>query len=102
MSLRDLGTDRLFWPDLAAILRWLPNDSPLQRALHPEWAGWTVTNDQTAMVIDALRGANWQRSNGKGPRPDPSWRPSDVAEQRAKDERLRARAARHQQKLRGG
>lgn len=38
-------------------------------------AAWSTTDHLLAHVVDAARGANWQRGGGKGPRPKPVPRP---------------------------
>ena len=96
LSLAALGTARLTWPDLRAILAWLPSTSPFKRATEPEWAGWGIAEQQRAVQIDALQGANWQRGHAKGePPPPPSWRPQQVAADRDKAARNKERERRH-------
>jgi hypothetical protein len=53
----------------------LPADSATRRVLDPEASGWGVTEHLLAAGVDALRGANWQRSGGKGAKPKPLPRP---------------------------
>lgn len=43
--------------------------------MHPDAAGWGLSEQLLAAAIDALRAANWQRSGGKGPYPKPVPRP---------------------------
>lgn len=64
LRLRDLGTDRLSWGDLWAIVRNAPRDSALYRALNPDHE-WTLTDLLLAEVADAVRVANWQRGSAK-------------------------------------
>lgn len=64
LRLRDIGPD-FTWHDLAVITRNLPLDSALSRAhLGPDYQ-WTLANLLAAAEVDALRVANWQRSDAK-------------------------------------
>jgi hypothetical protein len=47
----------------------------VRRLVAPDSAGWTLESHLLAVVADALRGANWQRSGGKGSKPKPIPRP---------------------------
>ena len=75
LRLRDLGTDKLSWRDLAVIARQLPRESALARAMVEESSQWGVTEHLLALVVDVLAVANWQRGGGKGSRPKPLPRP---------------------------
>lgn len=65
------GTDRLSWRDFIVVVRECAADSPIMRWNDPEGFGWGVGEYLTAAAVDALHGANWQRSGGKGKRPEP-------------------------------
>lgn len=75
LRLEWLGTEALSWRDLKVITRNLPPGSALGRAMHPDSHAWGLTEQLLASAVDALAGANWQRANGKGPRPTPIPRP---------------------------
>lgn len=53
------------------LLEWLPEGSALQasRAGGPEHRPWTVPNILTAGILNGVAAGNWQRSGGKGKRP---------------------------------
>lgn len=74
VALTDLGR-RLSWRRLLVLIRHLPPSSSVAVLTHgPQWA----TGDYLlAAAVDALHGANWQRSGGKGSRPKPIPRPGD-------------------------
>lgn len=61
---------------------------------------WTSQTHLTAAVLDALNGANWQRGDGKSKKPDPTPRPSELAERAAVTDRHIERARRFQQRNR--
>lgn len=69
------GTDRLSWRDFIVVVRECGNDSPIMRWHDPDGFGWGVGEYLTVAAVDALHGANWQRSGGKGKRPEPMPRP---------------------------
>ena len=74
----------------------LPSGSALRRRTEPEWADWTIAEDQRAALLDATQGGNWQRGHAKGePPPHPSWRPHQVAADREKAARNKERERRH-------
>lgn len=53
-------------------------DSHLYRSMHPDEAGWTLTNHLLAMIADALRWLQWAKTKdgAKGRnRPEPITRP---------------------------
>lgn len=60
----------------------LPAGSQVWVALGVDLA-WTSEAHLTAAVVDALNGANWQRGDGKGKKPDPIPRPTDLARKAA-------------------
>lgn len=81
LRLRDVGTERLSWGDLYAVLRHSPRSSALFRALHPDDHEWTLPALLLAEVADAARVANWQRGSGKkADYPKPIPRPGVVPE----------------------
>lgn len=55
-------------------MRYLPAEAACRRELD-ESAGWSLTDQLLAATLDTLRGANWQRSGGKGAKPKPIPRP---------------------------
>ena len=71
------GTDRLNWRDLLVIIRESSRSSALMRHLKPAESQWDTNSYLLASAVDALHGANWQRSGGNGKRPDPVPRPND-------------------------
>ena len=71
-TLADLFTGDLTWRRLSALVRHLPADSALARALARDDAPWLdPAATLLAAAVDELRAANWQRSGGRGPRPTP-------------------------------
>lgn len=76
LDLNDLGTRRLDWCRLKAVLRWLPHDSAFGRSLRGEDAEWGLAEHLLAGIHDLLAAGNWQRAGKKGaPRPKPLPRP---------------------------
>lgn len=65
------GTDRLSWADVAAMTREALPGSAVLRWVDP----WDIDTHLLAGVLDALNGANWQRSGGRGGAPRPVPRP---------------------------
>lgn len=59
--------------------------SPLGVALHGDAARWGVSEHLLATAVDALLGANWQRSGGKGAKPKPVRRPDPRAEKKRRE-----------------
>lgn len=56
---------------------------------------WTTESHLLAQAVDALNGANWQRSGeGKGQAPKPIPRPSDIKAEREKQASMLERAQR--------
>lgn len=80
MRLRDLFTGDLTRRELITYIRYLPRDSALGRALLGEAADWSPEMHRLTDVAELLAGANWQRANGKGPKPKPIKRPRVVAD----------------------
>lgn len=65
VDLRSLLFPRTQWRRLAA----------LTDGMYGDGARWGPTEHLLATTVDTLRGANWQRSGGKGKRPKPIERP---------------------------
>ncbi len=57
------------------LVKYLPAGSALAREQAGEAAHWGLSEQLLASAVDALNGANWQRSGGKGTRPKPVQRP---------------------------
>lgn len=55
-------------------------------------AAWTVGEHLQAVQVDLSAGANWQRANGKGKRPDPIDRPADIKKAMDRADRVAAKA----------
>ena len=77
LDLNDLGTDRLDWRRVRAVITYLPSTSALARSIHGDKALWSTTEHLLASAVDALNVANWQRTGKKGGRPKPIVRPGD-------------------------
>ena len=69
------GTDRLNWRDVQVVILEADQGSAIARCELGESAFWTVDTHLLAGVLDALNGANFQRSVGRGKRPAPTPRP---------------------------
>ncbi|MEV8134292.1 hypothetical protein [Microbacterium aurantiacum] len=79
-SLDDLGTEELSWVDFRAFVRWSPPASAYSRSVFGERAPWNdLATQLLAEAVNALRGGNWQRGGGKGPRPKPIEPPPEKA-----------------------
>ena len=65
LRLRDLGTDRLTWHELAVIVKHLPRSSALVRVIEGDDHPWGLAEQLLAAAVDALSAANWQRGEGK-------------------------------------
>lgn len=72
LRLRWLGTERLTWRDLGVLVKFVPPDSPLARAIEPARSAWGLQEQLLAGIFDVLRFANW---SGKGDKPKPLPRP---------------------------
>ena len=70
-----MGSPRLSWLDLLVFVQHAPRSSAVSRALIGEATDWGVTEHLLAAAVDALNGANWQRSGAKGKQPKPVKRP---------------------------
>ncbi|MEU3009457.1 DUF5361 domain-containing protein [Nocardia asteroides] len=75
---RMLGTAGLGWAELRVIVKHLPPDSALHRAMYPEASRWQVGEHLLAEVADSLRWLMWARTDdgrrGRN-RPEPIARP---------------------------
>ena len=71
------GTDRLNWRDVQVVVLEADQGSAIARCELGESAFWTVDTHLLAGVLDALNGANFQRSGGRGKRPSPVPRPGE-------------------------
>ena len=71
------GTDRLNWRDVQVVILEADQGSAIARCELGESAFWTVDTHLLAGVLDALNGANFQRSGGRGKRPSPIPRPGE-------------------------
>jgi hypothetical protein len=74
-----VGTKKLGWHDLLAFVKDTRAGSALAIALHGERARWTDREYLMAMMVDALNGANWQRTGKRSGRPKPVVRPGQVS-----------------------
>lgn len=87
LRLRHLGTSKLTWDELAAVIAFLPTDSAVSRALNPQWM-WGVGEHLAAGMVDALRWLVWAKSDdarhGRN-RPKPVPRPGIAAPERIGD-----------------
>ena len=82
-SLDDLGTELLSWRDLLVIVNQQPPGSAIDRAMHPDNAGWGMSEMLLAAAVDALNVANWQRGGGHQrdypkPIPRPGVKPNEA------------------------
>lgn len=71
------GTDRLNWRDVQVVILEADQGSAIARYELGESAFWTVDTHLLAGVLDALNGANFQRSGGRGKRPEQVPRPGE-------------------------
>ena len=71
------GTDRRNWRDVQVVILEADPGSAIARCELGESAFWTVDTHLLAGVLDALNGANFQRSGGRGKRPSPVPRPGE-------------------------
>lgn len=88
-------------PRAANLAFHLPHGSEVFRALGLD-ESWTTGEHLAALIADQLAAANWQRGGGKGTRPKPILRPSDMQARRDREERDRQRALRYRAKKRAG
>lgn len=59
--MRELGTETLGWHDLKVIIRWLPSESALFRAMNPDHR-WQLTQYLLADITDSLRWLVWAKT----------------------------------------
>lgn len=79
LRLEDVGTERLTWIDLRAILTHLPTSSAYVRERNGGQPVWTITDYLLAAAVDALQAGNWQRSGKRNaPKPKPVPRPGQA------------------------
>lgn len=78
VALSDLFVGRLSWRRLAVLLRHLPIDSATVREVHGDGVAWDATQHLLATLIDVERMALWQRSGGRGKRPERMQRPGET------------------------
>lgn len=93
VDLLDVWRGTLTLRRISVLVDGLPASSATQRALYPETAGYTHGDFLLMDVVDALHGANWQRSGGPGAAPKPMVRPGDTAARDAKADVMAAKAA---------
>lgn len=79
LRLADLTCGLLTWRRLGVLVRHLPTDGALARALHGEAVRWSTADHLMATTVDLLASANWQRGGGKGKRPRRLPRPGSSA-----------------------
>jgi hypothetical protein len=63
------------WRDLKVFVRHVDSHSHLYRAMFPEAAGWDLTNQLVATVVDIMRWFQWVKGGCEGSPPDPIKRP---------------------------
>lgn len=56
-------------------------------------AAWTTGEHLSALGVDVLMGANWQRAGGKGKKPEPVDRPADIKKAQDREARVLEKAA---------
>lgn len=79
LRLDDLGSRRLSWFDLKAVVASLPPGSALHRARDGDEAVWDLHAQLLAGALDALNAANWQRAGDQNAaRPQPVRRATAV------------------------
>lgn len=67
-----LGTPRLTWSTLDAVIRHAPPGNALSREVAPIHSEWTITDHLLAAAVNLLSIANWQRVGDEhAPRPKP-------------------------------
>lgn len=77
LDLADLGTPRLDWSRLRAVVVYSPPTSALARSMFGDATSWSVSDHLLAAAVDALNAGNWQRGGGKGRRPKRVTRPGE-------------------------
>lgn len=63
LRLHQLGTEVLGWRELKAIIRWLPTESALFRAMNPEGHRWQLDQFLLADITDSLRWLVWAKTD---------------------------------------
>lgn len=94
-DLLDVWRGRMSWRRLELLIRHLPADSGLVRALNPDLAvvaAWTVETEVQAAIFDAIMHANFQD-------PQPFPRPQQQIEQRNRAEARRAALERQRDRV---
>lgn len=91
IELADFYRGKITARALSVRLRFLPRGALLWQVMHNDKA-WSQESYLLAHTVDALRGANWQRSGGE--KPKPIERPADKRVARVVDLKNQARAAR--------
>ena len=72
LRLRDLGTTRLWWDELRAVIVWASEGSAIYRARGGDAALWGVGEFLLASTVNTLRTMSWQiTGDDKAPRPEP-------------------------------
>lgn len=70
--LEDLGTTRLSWLDIQAVVQHAPPGNAIARAVAPDASGWGISDYLLAAIANLLATANWQRQqDDRAPRPKP-------------------------------
>ncbi|MFF0777097.1 hypothetical protein [Streptomyces sp. NPDC003720] len=107
LHLRDAhGHRRMTWRELRCYIRQLPSDARTRIATGDEDSIWGLQEHLTAVVIDELRAANWQRANEGAeksklsPRPKPFPRPGVGGGKKTADKNGPERQAARQRALR--
>lgn len=107
LHLRDANGHRLMtWRELRCYIRQLPSDARTRIATGDEDSIWGLQEHLTAVVIDELRAANWQRANEGAeksklsPRPKPFPRPGVGGARKSADKNSPERQAARQRALR--
>lgn len=83
--MRDCPSDGFDWGDLIVIVKHAGVESNLYRSMHPDEAGWTLTNMLLATIADVLRWLQWSKTkDGRKNRnmPEPIERPGVVPRKR--------------------
>src|SRR6185312_15833247 len=62
LRLRDCPTKKFNWRDLLVIYRHLGFSSHTYESMHPDQAGWTLTNQLLAASADVLRWLQWVKT----------------------------------------
>lgn len=80
-SLDDLGTKRLTWADLAAVVQYAPTGNAIDVAQRGSIALYGVDAILLMQAVNTLREANWQRGGDeRAPRPQLLTLPGSMAQ----------------------